>query len=127
MQKKRFFSFRERARSFGFAWNGLGAFLRSEPNAWIHLAATIIVAAGVFILRPERWEIVLLVCCVGWVWFAEIMNTCLEKLLDLLHPDQHPVVKKIKDMSAAAVLILSVVAFLCGLLIFIPLLLHRLG
>jgi len=54
------------------------------------------------------------------VWITEILNTCIEKIMDFVHPEYHPKVKIIKDMAAAAVLIMAIVAVIVGGLIFIP-------
>lgn len=124
---KSVFSIRERLNSFSYAFAGLRSFVSSEPHAKIHLSATIIVAAGIWLLKPTVMEIMILVLSVGFVWFAELVNTCLEKLLDLLHPEIHPVVKLIKDMAAAAVLVASLAALICGVIIFLPLLLEALS
>lgn len=124
MKGKSVFSVRDRLKSFGYAFAGLRSFAASEPHAKIHLAATVMVAAGVWFFRPSPLETMILVLCMAFVWFAELVNTCLEKLLDLLHPELHPVVKKIKDMAAAAVLVAALAALICGLILFLPPLLN---
>lgn len=108
-----------RIRSFGYAFSGLRMLLKWEHNTWIHLCATLLVVVAGFWknISPAQWG--LLVIVIGMVWAAEAFNTALEKLCDLVHPEVHPVVKQIKDISAAAVLITALVAVVTGILIFI--------
>jgi diacylglycerol kinase len=114
--------FRQRIKSFGFAIDGIIAFLRSEPHARIHLVATVIViAAGCWYkVTGSQWIALLLV--MGLVWITEMLNTVIEKIMDHLSPDYHPKVKWIKDVAAGAVLIAALIALITGSIIFIPLL-----
>ncbi len=110
----------ERVRSFGFAFAGLAAMLRTQHNAWIHLASTItVVAAGLwFGVSREEW--IWLVLAIVAVWTAEALNTAFELLCDVASPEFHPVVKQAKDVAAAAVLITALGATIVGLLVFAP-------
>jgi diacylglycerol kinase len=112
----------QRLKSFGFAIDGIVAFLRSEPHARIHAVATVIVvAAGCwFGLNGTQWIALLLV--MGLVWITEMLNTVIEKIMDHLSPDYHPRIKWIKDVAAGAVLIAALIALITGCIIFIPLL-----
>lgn len=117
------FSIVERLASFGHAVKGLAILLREEHNARIHLVATTgVILLGVF-LGVSRLEWVALLVAVALVWVAEALNSALEALADALHPQQHPLVGKAKDLAAAAVLVAAVVAVMIGLLIFLPYLL----
>jgi diacylglycerol kinase len=77
-------------------------------------------ASSAIFFGVTRQELVTLLIVTGFVWSAEIFNTAIEALLDHFHSQRHPRVKFIKDMSAAAVLVAAVTAFLTGLIIFIP-------
>jgi|SRR5215471_7879780 len=114
------FSLNARLKSFRYAFEGLTAFLAAEHNAIIHLLITIsvFIAAAFFGLSKGEWIAIIL--ATGVVWAAELFNTAIEKLSDLLSEDFHPGIKYIKDVSAAAVLIVAVAAFLIGLIIFLP-------
>ena len=111
---------RQRLRSFRFAIDGIVAFLRSEPHARIHAAATVIVIAAAcwFGLTGTQWITLLLVT--GLVWITEMLNTVIEKIMDHLSPDYHPRVKWIKDVAAGAVLVAALIALISGCIIFIP-------
>jgi diacylglycerol kinase (ATP) len=119
MESQRF-SIRSRIKSFSYAGAGIVQFLRGEHNAWIHLAATIVVAIAAVVMKVSRMEAVALVSVTGLVWVAEMLNTCLERTADLISPDEHPEIKFIKDLAAGAVLIAAISAVITGLIIFIP-------
>ena len=57
---------------------------------------------------------------IGFVWTAELFNTAIESLSDLVSKDHHPEIKFIKDVSAAAVLLSAIAAVITGAIIFIP-------
>ncbi|MDP4261061.1 MAG: diacylglycerol kinase family protein [Bacteroidota bacterium] len=118
--KKKPFSFRDRAASFRFAWEGIRNFFRKEHNAWIHMAASVTVIVAAWWFRLPRTEIILLVIVTGLVWVTEILNTVIEQIMDLIIPERHPEVKRIKDMAAGAVLVAALIALITGILVFIP-------
>lgn len=109
---------RKMLRSFGYAVEGLQALFRYENNARFHLMAAVIVVLFSVWFRLNSVEWALIVLAMGGVWAAEAFNTSLEKLCDLVSPDFHPQVKVIKDLAAAGVLIMSIIAFVVGMLIF---------
>ncbi|HEY6505113.1 MAG TPA: diacylglycerol kinase family protein [Chitinophagaceae bacterium] len=118
--KTKEFSFRKRAQSFRFAFNGIKTFFREEHNARIHFAATVAVFTGAWLFQLPAKEIILLVMVTGFVWAAEVFNTAIEKIMDFISPEPHPEVKRVKDLSAAAVLIAALTALITGAVIFIP-------
>jgi diacylglycerol kinase len=118
--KAKTFSFRARAKSFRFAWEGIARFFACEHNAWIHLAFTILVFMASWYLHVSRSEFLLLIIATGFVWVAEIFNTAIEKIMDFIEPGYHMSVKRIKDLSAAAVLVAAITAATTGAFIFIP-------
>ena len=107
-------------RSFGFAFEGLAALVRTQPNFRIHLVAAVFALVLGVVLRLSTAEMALLVLTVGTVLVVEALNTCLETLCDLVSPTYHPLVKKCKDVSAAAVLIAALAAVGVAALVFLP-------
>ena len=109
-----------RLRSIRIALDGLRQVLLTQQNARIHAAAALVVflLAGLLDLSGQEWALLLLV--VGFVWAAEIFNTAIEELVDLVSTEKNPTTKRIKDISAGAVMISALVAMLVGLLIFGP-------
>ena len=100
--------------------DGIRQVFHTQQNARIHAVITLVVflAAGLLDISRQEWALLLLV--VGFVWVAEIFNTVIEELVDQISPDQNPTAKRIKDISAGAVLVSVVVSILVGLLIFGP-------
>jgi diacylglycerol kinase len=112
----------QRLRSFKYAFEGIMAFLRSEPHARIHAVATVLVVAAGFYCRLSANQWIAIVLVTGMVWITEMLNTVVEKIMDHLSPECHPRVKWIKDVAAGAVLISALVAAITGAVIFIPIL-----
>ncbi|MGZ5190005.1 MAG: diacylglycerol kinase, partial [Flavisolibacter sp.] len=114
------FSLKARFKSFAYAWNGIISFLRSDPNAQIHLAATVIVAALSVSLGLTKIEVIIICFSVAFVWVTEMINTAIEKAMDFMSLEKHPQIKIVKDIAAGSVLIASIAAAVAGLIIFIP-------
>ena len=107
-------------RSFRHAFRGLGLVLVRERNARIHLVAAVAALVLAVWLGLDRAETALVVATIALVWAAELFNTALERLLDLVHPDHSERVRAIKDMSAAAVLVTALGALAVAGLLFVP-------
>lgn len=120
MEKDRAFSFKARGRSFKYAFDGVRVFFRSEHNAVLHLAATVLVAGMAFVFGVTSTEAIALVLVTGFVWTAELFNTSIEKIMDHITDKEHPSVKFIKDVAAAGVLVAALTALLVGAFVFIP-------
>jgi len=120
MNKEKLFLVSERLKSFKYAFDGIAAFLKEEHNARIHLAATILVIVLSGILPVSLIEMMVLTIVIGLVWITEIINTAIEKSIDFISIEENKKIKFIKDVSAAAVLLASVVAVIVGCLVFIP-------
>lgn len=117
----------ERRNAFHYAGNGLKHVIKTQKNAWLHLASTIMVIIACFWLGIERMEWALILLAIGLVWLAEFLNTALENAVDLASPEKHPLARIGKDVGAASVLIAAIVAAVIGILILGPPLLSRLG
>lgn len=120
MKNDKSFSYKERIRSFRFALEGIRTFLKTEHNSWIHLLGTIVVVALAIIMHLNKIEIILLVLVIGLVWVTELLNTAIEKIMDFVSVERREEIRHIKDISAAAVLVSAIVAFITGCIIFIP-------
>ena len=117
-----------RARSFANAFAGLREVIRTQQNAWIHAAATLLVVVAGVALDVTRLDWCWLIAAIAAVWVAEAFNTALESLADAAVPEQHPKVRVAKDAAAGAVLVAAIAAALVGALILgRPLLLRLVG
>jgi diacylglycerol kinase len=106
--------------AFYHAFMGLQNFFWRERNGKIQLfiGCTMVAAAFAFKISSMEWVMILL--CIGLVLSLEMINSAIEKLCDLVHKDFHPVIKIVKDVSAAAVLWASIISTAIGCIIFIP-------
>ena len=113
-------------RSMTYAWAGLVFTIRTQLNAKIHLCVGFLVLVMASWLGLDTLRFSILVLTIGAVLAGETINTTVESIVDLLSPEWHERAKIAKDVSAAAVLILSLTALIVGLLILGPPLLDRL-
>ncbi len=110
--------FKKRIHAFCHAFSGLLAAFKAEAHLKIHVLATIfVIACGVYFKISKAEWLMVIVCC-GLVITAELFNTAIEKLCNVISPQPHPTIKFIKDVSAAAVLILCIMAVIIAVLIF---------
>jgi diacylglycerol kinase len=113
-------AFRRIGRSFWYAFEGVATILRTQPNFWVHLALAGMALLAGLVLRLSPAELALLVLTIGFVLTVEALNTALETMCDLVSPGYHPLVKRAKDISSAAVLISAVAALCIGAVLFVP-------
>ncbi len=117
---KKPFRISDRIRSFKHAFEGLIELFGKEHNSWIHsLAALAIIITG-FIVHLSTTEWILIVFAIGFVFITELINSSIERLIDILSPEIHPLAKQAKDLAAAAVLIAAITAVIIGILILGP-------
>ena len=118
------FSFGERLKSFKYSFNGLKILFREEHNSRIHLTTAIIVIGVSILFEIEKSEWLAIILSIGLVFSFEIINSSIENLCDFISPEKHQAIKKIKDLSAAAVFVSTLTALIVGFIIFIPKLFH---
>lgn len=107
-------------KSFKNALNGIVFVFRTQRNFRIQLACLLIALIAAVVFELTLFEIAIIVFAGGMVLVGEMMNTGIEKLVDLINPEYHPLARKAKDVSAGVVLVSSLLAAMLGLLIFIP-------
>lgn len=108
-------------RAFGHATRGIVTVFQEERNMRKHsvFALLTLLAGWLFGLSLAEW--VWLVLVIALVFLMEIMNTCLENVIDLITDHTfHPLGKKVKDMAAGAVLVSACLACFVGVVIFLP-------
>jgi diacylglycerol kinase len=94
--------------------------MATDYNMLVHLpAATLVIAAGLY-FKLSGIEWCWLVTAIALVLITETLNTALEKLVDLVQPDYHPLAGAVKDIAAAAVLLATLTAVVIGLIILFP-------
>jgi len=114
-------------RSFKYAFSGYLSAYKEEQNMRIHTFMAFAVLIMGLILKVSATEWLFLVLMIGLVITAEIVNTVIENLVDLVIKEQNNRVKIIKDCSAACVMIISMTALIIGLIIFVPKIIELIG
>ena len=109
-----------KALIFKYALRGIRAVFRTEINARIHLIIASCVTLAGLIFGITRYEWIAICICIGMVIGAEIFNTAIERLVDLVSPEFNEKAGMIKDISAGAVLFVALASMVTGLIIFIP-------
>jgi len=106
--------------SFGFAFQGIKSAFQSEPNFRIHIfLATLAIILGI-LLNLSSLEWLILALTISFVMTLELLNTVLERLVDLVSPEIRREAKIAKDLSAAMVLLNAILAVAVGGFLFIP-------
>ncbi|MDD4990208.1 MAG: diacylglycerol kinase [Candidatus Pacebacteria bacterium] len=111
--KKLFFSFRS-------SFHGLKIAFLEEHSFKIQVFLTVLLLILMFSFPLHHIERAILVLAVIIVLGLELLNSQIERVLDMAQFDHNPRIKDIKDLSSAAVLIAAVGALIIGLFIFIP-------
>ena len=114
------FSWKARLKSFVYAWKGIICFFRTEHNAQIHLAITVLVLVLSVTLGLDATEAIAVVFSIAFVWVTEMINTAIEKAMDFISTEKHPQIKRIKDVAAGCVLVAAIAAAIVGCIVFIP-------
>ncbi len=107
-------------KSFLHALRGIRVVFQTEQSFRLQIIAAVgvIIVAVWFHLRVYEWIVLLLL--IGTVLSLELINSIFERMVDLFKPRLHPMVKDVKDIMAAAVLVMSILSFVVGLIIFWP-------
>lgn len=103
--------FRER---LGFALAGLATGWRREKSFRSQSRFAVLALLTLIVLHPAPIWWALMAVLVALVLALELLNSALEGVIDLLHPGIHPEIKAIKDMTAGAVLTISLAALVAG-------------
>ncbi len=105
-------------KSFGYAFRGIGIMILSERNFQIHLLALFINLLLIIVLQLNRDDAVIIIIVSTIVLITEMLNTCIEKICDFIHPEFNLNIGRIKDISAGAVLVASMAALVTAVLIY---------
>ena len=114
------FNFKKIIKSFHHAGRGLRQVFHEEQNFRLQILAAAVVLSVAFYLGLKNWEIIILILMITLVLVLELINSILERLVDIVKPGIHEYARAIKDIMAAAVFIASFSSLLVGILIFLP-------
>jgi diacylglycerol kinase (ATP) len=104
-------------QSFNHAFQGLVYAVRHQRNMRIHMAVALIVLVASIFLNVSRLELVIIFATIAFVLMAELMNTAIEALVDIVTEEYDPRAKVAKDLAAGAVLIAAINALVVAYLV----------
>jgi diacylglycerol kinase len=105
-------------KSFNCALRGLKYVIKNERNFRIELLIAIFVVFLAIVFNIKIWEFVVLIFLITWVLVTELINTVVERVVDILEPRVHPYARLIKDIMASVVLLSAGMSILVGGIIF---------
>ncbi|AYV74552.1 MULTISPECIES: diacylglycerol kinase family protein [Niallia] len=106
--------------SFRLAILGILTAIKQERNVKIHLVITILVIILGLLNDLSKQEWMFIAFCIGLVISLELINTAIERVVDLVTSEYHPLAKEAKDIAAGAVFIAAILSIVIGGIIFIP-------
>lgn len=113
-------SFNRLLKSFKYAVEGFKYTMINEQNLIVHTICALMAIIFGFIFNINIIEWLFILVMIGLVICAELINTSIEAVVDLVSPESHPLAKIAKDTASGAVFTLALVAFIGGLVIFLP-------
>ncbi|WP_338470289.1 diacylglycerol kinase family protein [Niallia sp. XMNu-256] len=110
--------------SFIYAIEGILHGIIHERNLKIHsvIALTVIIFGFLFDINRYEWMFVIL--AIGGMFSLELLNTAIERMVDYISPQYHPLAKQAKDVAAGAVLVFACMSVIIGCIIFLPKIYH---
>lgn len=94
-------------KSFQYAWNGILYCFKTQSNFRIHILGFLFLLASAYFFQFEKWELIVCLILSALVFFAELLNTAIESLVDLTTKEFSQLAKVAKDCAAGAVLVLA--------------------
>ena len=112
--------FKRFVKSFGYSIDGLKYAYKYEQSMMIHVFVTIcVIAVNIFFhVKGIEWLISLM--AIGMVLSAELVNTAIEAVVDLVTLEIHPLAKIAKDCGSAATFVIFIVTVILNIIIFLP-------
>lgn len=111
-------------KSFSFALSGIKTALWTERNMRIHFFVSIVVIGCSILFSISKLEWLFVIVAIGGIFALELMNTAIERVVDLITEEYHPLAKQAKDLAAGAVFIYALIVVVIGIIIFLPYLLR---
>ncbi len=104
--------------SFKYAVSGIVHTLKNEQNLKIHMIVASLIIPFAYFYEITRQEWAVLIVSIGFVIFAELINTALEEALDAYSKEKNINIKHAKDIAAGAVLFAAISSVGVGIALF---------
>ena len=114
-------------RSWSYSMDGLKYAYKYEQSMLIHVMVTIAVIVVNILLKITGMHLLITIMAIGMVLAAELINTAIEAVVDMVTLEIHPLAKIAKDCGSAATFVLSMMAAAIGLVVYIPYLIEIFG
>ena len=109
-----------RIKSVGYAFKGAMLLLKTEASIKIQFVIAIILTIAGFYFNISTYEWIIQILSIALVMSIEGVNTAIEEIADFIHPEHHPKIGLIKDISAGAVFLMAITAIIIGAIIYFP-------
>lgn len=115
---------KRQVHSYRYAAKGVKYTLSTQVNIWVHLLIAVVVLVLAYFLHFTPNQFMILIVIIGFVIVAELYNTAIEEMTNLLSPEFNPQAGVVKDIAAGAVLVAALTAAIVGSWLFIPAIIH---
>ncbi|MGI9545766.1 MAG: diacylglycerol kinase family protein [Flavobacteriaceae bacterium] len=109
-----------RLKGIGYAFRGAFLLVKTESSIQIQVVIALLVTAAGFYFDISNTEWILQILAISLVLGIEGLNTAIEKMSDYTQPEFDDKIGFIKDVSAGAVMWVSIGAVIVGLIIYVP-------
>ena len=109
-----------RIKGIGYAFRGAWLLVRTESSIQIQVVIAGIMPVAWFYFEISQTEWILQIFAIALVLGVEGLNTAIEKMSDYIQPEFDEKIGFIKDISAGAVMLVSLAASIVGLIIYGP-------
>lgn len=103
--------------SFKYAWSGIVQTFKKERNFQIHVMISVMMFFVGFYLQFTKFEWIVILFLIGGMLSLELMNTALERVVDLVTKEFKPLAKAAKDAAAGAVFVYAILSVIIGIII----------
>lgn len=107
-------------RSFAYAIEGIRTAIIAERNMRIHLLFSFLVIGGSFFFSITRMEWLFIILVISGMFALELINSAIERVVDLVTEEYHPLAKQAKDLAAGAVFLYAIFSVIIGIIVFFP-------
>lgn len=107
-------------KSFSFACQGILESVRTERNIQIHVVLTVVIITFGWYFSLNGMEWLFILAAIAGTIALELVNSAIERVVDLVTDQIHPLAKQAKDIAAGAVFIYAIFSVIVGLIIFLP-------
>lgn len=111
---------RKFTRSVRDCINGFKFININEDNFKREILLGIIALLISYILKISKLEFIIIIIMIGLVLTCEVINTAIERLVDLVSPSYNKLAGEVKDIMAFSVFLMCIISLIVGVIIFVP-------